>query len=248
MAKCGNCLVELNSKNTPFFGYGKLTSGETICKECLTKLIKLDKYANSKKLTLDEFKAKLSNVQQMTDRIQIRTTDRIQIQLEKIGLTKSSALWGRREIAELPAIIPPDDELIGLVQGVYNGGQGILVATNNRLIFVDKGFLYGLKVEDFGLDKISSIQYETGMIFADIKIMASGNTAKISNVEKTSGRTFCDKVRAKLSASKQSSAPVAVVQQQVDVADQLGKLAALKEQGILTQEEFDAQKKKLLGL
>lgn len=240
MANCGNCSAELKFGNTPILGGGKLASGETICLDCFRKLIKLDMTANSKKFTLDEVKAKLSSVQQ--------TTNRIQVQLEKIGISKSSALWGRKEIAELPAIIPDGEELFGLVQGVYNGGQGILVATDRRLLFVDKGLLYGLKVEDFGLDKVTSIQIETGLIFADIKIMASGNIAKITNVEKTGGRTFCEKVRAKLSEPKQTAAPVTVVQQQVDVADQLGKLAALKDQGILTQEEFDAQKKKLLGI
>jgi hypothetical protein len=240
MANCGNCSTELKFGNTPILGGGKLASGETICLNCFRKLIKLDMTANSKKFTLDEVKAKLSSVQQ--------TANRIQDQLQKIGLTTSSALWGRKEIAELPAIIPEGEEIFGLVQGVYNGGQGILVATDRRLLFVDKGLLYGLKVEDFGLDKLTSIQIETGLIFADIKIMASGNIAKISNVDKTGGRAFCEKVRAKLSEPKQTAAPVTVVQQQVDVADQLGKLAALKDQGILTQEEFDTQKKKLLGL
>ena len=34
----------------------------------------------------------------------------------------------------------------------------------------------------------------------------------------------------------------------IDIADQIKKLAELKTQGILTEEEFVAQKKKLLGL
>ena len=34
----------------------------------------------------------------------------------------------------------------------------------------------------------------------------------------------------------------------INVADQIAKLSALKANGILTQEEFDSQKKKLLGL
>ncbi len=41
------------------------------------------------------------------------------------------------------------------------------------------------------------------------------------------------------------SAPVAV---QMDIADQLKKLAELKVQGILTEDEFNAQKAKLLNL
>jgi len=33
-----------------------------------------------------------------------------------------------------------------------------------------------------------------------------------------------------------------------DIADQIKKLADLKEQGILTEEEFSAKKKKILGI
>jgi len=40
----------------------------------------------------------------------------------------------------------------------------------------------------------------------------------------------------------------AVPQEQDDVYEQLAKLGQLKDQGILTQEEFDAKKKQLLGL
>jgi Short C-terminal domain len=49
------------------------------------------------------------------------------------------------------------------------------------------------------------------------------------------------------------AAPAQVVHQAVaapapDIADQLAKFAALRDQGILTAEEFAAQKAKLLGL
>ncbi len=246
MANCAICSTELKFMNTPVLGAGKLSNGEMMCSKCFLKLNNVNpRFATgSKNYTPEQIKEMLQPAGGSA------SPDRIQEQLMKIGISKSSspAIWGRREIAELPAIIQEDEEMFGLVQGVYNGGQGILVATNKRLLFIDKGLIYGLKVEDFGLDKITSVQYESGLLFADIKIMASGNIAKIQNVEKNSGRIFSEKVRAKLSEPKASAAPVTVVQQQVDVADQLGKLAALKDQGILTQEEFDAQKKKLLGL
>lgn len=38
------------------------------------------------------------------------------------------------------------------------------------------------------------------------------------------------------------------VSAQDDVYDQLAKLGQLKDQGVITQEEFDAKKKQLLGL
>jgi len=43
------------------------------------------------------------------------------------------------------------------------------------------------------------------------------------------------------------AAPAPVAAPQTDMVEQLQKLAALKDQGILTQAEFDAQKAKLLA-
>ena len=62
----------------------------------------------------------------------------------------------RKEIKELPKILSENEKLDNIIQGMYNGGIGILVSTNYRLIFIDKGLLYELKVEDFPLNKITS--------------------------------------------------------------------------------------------
>jgi hypothetical protein len=125
-------------------------------------------------------------------------------------LTTTSALWGSKEIAELPYIIRENEEIFGLVHGVYNAGPGILVATSLRLLFVDKELLYGLKVEDFRLDHIASIQYEAG---AGIKVTLIDDIIRISNVERIAGRAFCEKVLIKLAEPGQAKALVAVVQQ-----------------------------------
>jgi hypothetical protein len=89
-----------------------------------------------------------------------------------------------------------------------------------------------------------------------LTIFTSGNKAIIDNVVKAKVRVFGDAVRAKISAPKAAptSQPVINVhsipapQENVNVAEQLERLAKLKEQGILTEEEFAGQKKKLLGL
>ena len=55
---------------------------------------------------------------------------------------------------------------------------------------------------------------------------------------------------AELEAQQAANVPAAApapAAPQVDMVGQLEKLAQLKDQGILTQEEFDAQKQKLLG-
>ncbi|KIA97507.1 hypothetical protein OA88_21210 [Flavobacterium sp. JRM] len=161
-------------------------------------------------------------------------------QIQELKLSNASSLLGRKEIGELPEILAQNEIIDNIAQGTYNNGLGILVSTNRRLLFIDKGMLYGLKVEDFALDKISSIQYETGLLLGAIKIHASGNIAKIENIEKSTARSFSEFVRDKISQPKETTTS------EPNILDQLEKLAKLKENGILSEEEFNDQKKKFL--
>ena len=172
---------------------------------------------------------------------------RINEQISK--LDNASRLFGRREIMELPNILWDSEQILDIVQGSYNTGLGILVSTDRRLIFVDKGMIYGLRVEDFPNDKITSIQYETKLVFGTITIFASGNKAVVENVDKNQARAFAEGVRARLSSGSAPATPaVSGDHTEDDMVGQLEKLATLKEKGILTEEEFAAKKRQLLGI
>ncbi|VXC12214.1 Short C-terminal domain-containing protein [Flavobacterium sp. 9R] len=238
MANCSLCSKELNFMNTPGFSAGKLSDGGTVCIPCFKKIIKINPITANrlKKHTLSE----------INDLLQEKNSslEEIKKQIKAINLHNSSVYLGRREINELPNILASTEKIDNIAQGTYNNGQGILVSTNRRLIFVDKGIIFGLKVEDFPLDKISSIQYETGLLLGSIKIFTTGNVAKIDNVEKSSAKSFSEFVRDKLSQPKEVITSTII--SEPSILDQLEKLAKLKESGILTEDEFFEQKKKLL--
>ena len=86
-------------------------------------------------------------------------------------------------------------KVLDLISGRYEGGWGILVLTDKRLISVGKGF-FKLKDEDFSLDKISSIQYKTGLMFGEITIFKSGDKVKIEMTNKKRTRIFAEKIRS----------------------------------------------------
>ena len=173
------------------------------------------------------------------------TLEEIKIQIQR--LDGVSRLLGRREIRELPNILWEDEIVEKIVQGLYENGQGILVATNKRLLFVDKGLIYGLRIEDFPYDKITSIQYETGLLFGKIKIFASGNKADIEQVDKKQARDFAEYVRARISGAKEHASIPKNKPAYDDVITQLERLAKLKAQGVISDEELLSQKKKLLS-
>ncbi len=150
---------------------------------------------------------------------QLSKADRIQAQAKR--LPNASTLLARKEFRELPSVLWDDEDVEDMVIGFYDradsvnpadvsGGMGVLVRTNRRLVFVDKGMFYGLKVEDFPLDKISSIQYEIGMLHGKITIFTSGNKAVISCVDKSSVGPFAEGVRVKI-ATTTAKPPVADV-------------------------------------
>lgn len=157
----------------------------------------------------------------------------------------------RAELKELPNILRENEKVLNIVQGVYEGFNGILCATDRRLVFIGKGIIRGLKVEDFAYDKISSIQYQVGMLMGKMTLFTSGNKANIEQVyPKEEIRDFAEEVRARISAPKPSSsvqvlqAPPA--QPQPDRYDQLEKLARLKGTGVMTEEEFQVEKRRIL--
>lgn len=241
MANCILCETSLGFTNRPTFGQGKLKDGNEICFPCFKKFG--GTVSKFKEMSTIELKDYISSKNQATENSNNRLTE-IKQQIQNLKLSNVSSFLGRREINELPNILASVEIIDNVAQGTYNNSQGILVSTNRRLLFVDKGMLYGLKVEDFPLDKITSIQYETGLLLGGIKIHTSGNIAKIENVEKATARSFAEFVRDKLSQPKETN--ITNIISEPSVLDQLEKLAKLKENGILTEEEFLEQKKKLL--
>lgn len=169
--------------------------------------------------------------------------DEIKEELDKLDINPT--IFARKEIRALPDILSVDERIVYLVEGRNKTTQHhiILVATDRRLIFVDKEFMYGLTVEDYSYTKISSIQYETAMMLASIDIQVSDDLVEIDGVGKYEAKLFCEKVRDFMSR------PEGYVQYKSEPSalDQLEQLGRLKESGILSEEEFNDQKKKIIG-
>ena len=108
---------------------------------------------------------------------------------------------------------------------------------------MEKG-IFSLTVEDFGYDRISSVESKAGMMMGEIKVYTAGNSETFKNIEKEKVRAFADFIRSKTNKAPDAarSAPGGVA-----VADELMKFAELLKMGVITQAEFDAQKARLLG-
>lgn len=166
---------------------------------------------------------------------------------EKVrNLDGGSQFIGKWEINELPNILWEDEDIIRLASGNYNNGMGIVVATNKRIIFLNKGIL-NTQIEDFAYNKISSIQCNKGLCLGSLVIYSAGNKAVIDSLIKTEAQYLADYIRARISQGDAQAQAPAQNTSNNDVVSQLERLAKLKEQGILTDEELAQQKAKILG-
>lgn len=102
----------------------------------------------------------------------------IEARLSKLGV--SCSRWFKPEIRELQHILMDDEEIVACAQGRYFGGFALLVATDHRLLLIDKKIPY-LTVEDIRYDMIAEIDYGSSIYDATINIYTVNKQFKFSS-------------------------------------------------------------------
>jgi hypothetical protein len=162
-------------------------------------------------------------------------------------------LGAGREMKRLTNHLWEGESVHLMAAGRYGGGTGLVVLTERRLLFVMDG-MTRQTIEDFPLDKVSSVQWSSGMVLGTLTIFASGNKADIDQMNKKDGKQIADTVRARLTGSTPAPYPPAPAVQSAsptvnnpDVYEQLRKLGELRDLGVVTPEEFEQKKRELLS-
>lgn len=172
--------------------------------------------------------------------------DQIKAQLAELGIKGIKA--NQEGFKALSEVLRDNERVEAAVAGTYEGLYGAAVATDQRVVFIGrKPGLLGkkLRTEDFLYSAISSVQIKQGTIFGSIEVYASGNKAEIDKVANPEAMKFAEHVKHRMTIAKTSVTTSIIA---TDVATQLEKLATLHAQGILTDEEFQTQKQKLLSM
>jgi hypothetical protein len=91
----------------------------------------------------------------------------IEARMSQLGIKISS--FFRPELRELSTILTDNEKIVSLVPGRYFGGYALCVATDHRLLIIDKRAFY-LTVEDIHYDMISEIDFSVRLIDASLQI------------------------------------------------------------------------------
>ena len=124
--------------------------------------------------------------------------------------------------------------------------RGTVFVTDRRIgLFTDHGAF--VVILDFSYGLLTSLEYKKGISFGEISLLAAGGRARFHKIPKDLVEEFVKVIRERLAVSHHHNQPPAQVAPPSSVADELTKLASLRDAGVLTQEEFDAQKAKIIG-
>jgi len=145
-----------------------------------------------------------------------------------------------------------NEEVISAIEGSYETKilgkdsvrNGAFIATNKRLIFFSPKMFKNYEMEVFPYENISSIEMGKALMGHYISFFASGNKAKMKWIQSKNVQEFIDLLKSKL-GKKESATPTS--SGNMDIAEQIKKLAELKDAGILTDDEFQAKKTELLA-
>lgn len=173
----------------------------------------------------------------------------------------------------LAGLLMPNEEVLVKLKGAFKEG---LVCTSSRVLIVKAGFMtgstFGSEAFQQPYRNIAGVQVKYGMMSGYLEVSAGGmqNTAKsywssdknsdpakASNCISLNNKKMRDRfqqaatfilqqVEAAQSPSAQPAAPVSNGHEAM--LDTLAKLGLLRDQGILTEDEFAAKKAQILGL
>ena len=195
---------------------------------------------------------------------------------KKEEASKHTEIKSKKEVSEIEKILYrlDDDEKVLCVarQARMKPGGAIttpstIYATDKRLIIRNPTML-GIRenVEDYSYDKLTNIKLEKGVFSSTLVITAPGmgtaartgrsaglvawgrgEDGMIDAIPKDKAEQILLIVRDGMEKSRKARENMGGSPQTSSTADELAKFAKLKEQGILTEEEFLQMKKDLLG-
>jgi hypothetical protein len=99
-----------------------------------------------------------------------------------------------RELADLEKRLHPGERVTALVAGRHGPGNGVLVLTDARVLFVFEGLIRE-ELVDIPLAKVSAVEWRTAVNLGTVTVHA-GSEVEVAGVDKDGGEHFVAALKA----------------------------------------------------
>ena len=119
-------------------------------------------------------------------------------------------------------------------------------ATDKRIVIKKKKNPFGFESQSIRYENISSVDLSSGLIKTKLRVETSSKVYGIGvgEIAEDAAEDMCEFIRSKMSQANQSDSANRSVSE--DPLDKLERLRDLKEDGVVSEEEFEEKKSELL--
>jgi hypothetical protein len=162
----------------------------------------------------------------------------------------------QKQIDRASEVLQANEEVLdvttGLIEvtrmGEKTSRNGAVLVTDRRVILYTKK-LGGYEMNDHVYGLLTALDYKKGMMFGSVTLSAAGDRTHVSQVPKEDVERIAKAIREQMASATQAGAAAAApAAPAASMADEIRKLAELRDVGVLTEDEFNAKKRQLLGL
>ena len=100
------------------------------------------------------------------------------VQLKDVGY--KTGVFQRSEVKELCNVLQPDERILQATNGHYEGGFGLLVATDHRLILIDRKIMF-LTLDSIAYSMIQEVTFNYRLLNSTIHIFTSNKVLDFSS-------------------------------------------------------------------
>ncbi|MDR3190467.1 MAG: PH domain-containing protein [Lactobacillaceae bacterium] len=176
-----------------------------------------------------------------------------------------SGVLTKKEYKFLPEVIKADEEILALASGFMTYvtstgnataanssiGSGVFVVTSQRLLFVDKGMVFGVKVTEIPKHHINGVNYNIGPLFGNIIVTNGFKKVAFEGIAKGGVIGVVERINKLAETTNTNDAPKVIATNEQSVTPayivELKELKNLLDVGVLTNAEFEAKKASILA-
>jgi|SRR6516225_10153888 hypothetical protein len=186
----------------------------------------------------------LSLVNELTEPLAGQIDDRgLNEAKERLG--KPGRVFGMLELRALAYLLRGNERVIALGTGQFDKRTGMVCLTTARLLFVDKGLLTeSLNQVEYPLPIIQAVSTKRSITGETLVITSAGAVTEITRLIHGQAEELARQIHNLKNQPPPISAPAAVSVE--DPTETLRKLASLRDEGIISEEEFAAKKRAIL--
>jgi hypothetical protein len=111
-------------------------------------------------------------------------------------LSSAASQTARREMAMLSRFLKSGEQVLDVCHGRVEGGRtAVLVATDRRIVYMERRRFWGTHVESIPLTHVRSAEEQIGVRHATVKVDTGARLLELLDVDRALAHMFCARIQ-----------------------------------------------------